>query len=238
MGKAEYHRMFSGLPPEEFRLIDKRDQIPTPLDSVGLVDVHQLILDVKATIDPAYVWPKECEQPKAFNDHHLYHPGADYPHGFKKRKSDTVIKFRNHNVNMVRMPIVFHNWLHRITIPPVIPSDESIHHRSQVWFTARDLYTCVRNDKINSRRRNNLAKMCTSGAQLFCEETYPYEQDPDYFADLDRRMEALDTYRERIRKIPSEFWLIDPELPTEELVRTVGKIAAPSALQLQKFIAA
>lgn len=85
------------LPPVEFRLTHDNEKIPTPLDQRGLVDAKQLILDVNATIDPAFTWPAE------FNDnHHLQWPKAYY--GPVHSESAELQAFRNLPISRIMLP--------------------------------------------------------------------------------------------------------------------------------------
>ena len=104
-------------PPPEIRLIKPGELIPTPLDSRGLVNANQLILDVNSTVDPNYTWPS------AFNDnHHLQWPRSNYVRGYQT-------EFRNLPISRIMLPRNFHNWLHRVTEPPSVPSTEICRYR-------------------------------------------------------------------------------------------------------------
>jgi len=118
---------YRGLPPPDARLWHKgRDEkIPTPLNTNGLADLDKLVIIGKEQAVKEYDWTSP------FNDvHHLQWPGMCYD-------SETEHIFRELVQRKTYIPRVFHNWLHHITLPPPLPSEEVMRHTIQAEQTAR-----------------------------------------------------------------------------------------------------
>ena len=92
--------------------------MPTPLDERGLVDMNGLVELAKETVDPSYDWASSES-----DIHHLQ---------WVSRRYDVATAFLDVDGNAFRnlvnrkayVPRVFHNWIHYITEPPPIPTQE------------------------------------------------------------------------------------------------------------------
>lgn len=112
------------LPPPELWLHNPHtdDRIPTPLDERGLVNLTELIKQTKKTVDPGYDWASE------FSDiHHLQWPNADYAN--EPDNPANPHEFRNLAISKLKVPRNFHNWIHKVTEPPPVPSAEVMYYR-------------------------------------------------------------------------------------------------------------
>ena len=90
--------------------------INSPLDERGLVDLNKLIDVVKLTVDTEYEWTSSRN-----DTHHLQWYSALYTN------DDAVVDrqaFRDLISRKTIVPRTFHNWVHHITEPPAMPSDE------------------------------------------------------------------------------------------------------------------
>ena len=90
--------------------------INSPLDERGLVDLNKLIDVVKLTVDTEYEWTSSRN-----DTHHLQWYSALYT------TDDAVVDrqaFRDLISRKTIVPRTFHNWVHHITEPPAMPSDE------------------------------------------------------------------------------------------------------------------
>jgi hypothetical protein len=130
------------LPPRELWRHNpyEEDLIPTPLDSRGLVDHKELVKVVKSTVDPSYRWPSPIN-----DKHHCQWPDANYPYlpeSFVNPK-----EFRNLAINILIEPRIFHNWTHRITTPPPVPSKEVMQYRIDAQRVTISLYQTIRASK-------------------------------------------------------------------------------------------
>lgn len=172
------------LPPPELRLHHpKRDGlIPTPLDNRGLVDTSELIHTIKSTVEPGYDWPSP------FNDnHHLQWPSNLY-----SSTPDSQLdpqEFRNLAISQIRVPRTFHNWVHRITEPPPMPSEEVMRYRIESQRVALSLFQAIRVSKNLTRK------------EIIPEEALEKA--------LIKRFDDFTTSLERARSLPEEFQLID-----------------------------
>lgn len=136
------------LPPRELWRHDPltEELLPTPLDERGLVDVSALISLMKSTVEPGYDWHS------SFVDvHHLQWPDRWYPRDEQLDRS--AHSFRNLAISKVHVPRVFHNWVHRITEPPLMPSEEVMQYRIDAQRVAIALFRSVRNAKTTARRQ-------------------------------------------------------------------------------------
>jgi hypothetical protein len=121
------------LPPPDVRLIDpKKDKVPTHF--VGeMLDTDRLLADVEATIDPTFAWPP------ADNEHHYLWPARFYPMGDNSELT-AIKKVRDLSVSKVRLPIMFHDWLHEVTLPPPVLSQLAAEQRLRAWHTTHTLF--------------------------------------------------------------------------------------------------
>lgn len=123
------------LPPPDAVVYDvsKEGLIPTPVDSRGLVDFKALVTVVDNTVVPEYVWPSE------FNDiHHLQWPRAFY--GYQFGETVDRIQFRNLAISQAILPRTFHNWIHAVTAPPDVPSEEVCEYRIETERVVKSLF--------------------------------------------------------------------------------------------------
>ena len=175
------------LPPVEVRksaFIVPEQSIETPLTPIGLVDRKRLIKLVNATLNSAYKWPSEKD-----DEHHLLWPNAWYPSMPDAPVNPHV--FRNLPLNKVDLPRTFHNWAHRVTAPPPVPTME-------VMDLANQAQDCI----------DEMALAMRIGMQLVRNKRVSHER----FSD--RMEELFDQYHDSLRTIkslPEEFHFIDPQ---------------------------
>lgn len=122
----------SWLPPGSDRLwdIERQGKLETPLDSRGLVDLDGLVELGKQMVDENYQWTSR------FNDvHHLQWPAASYA----EELGPPAHAFRELVQRKAFIPRQFHNWLHILTLPPPLPSEEAMRYSIDAEQTARAL---------------------------------------------------------------------------------------------------
>lgn len=110
------------LPPRDTWLYDPIEKGPleTPTDSLGLVDLDKLVALVKSTVSPSFSWAA----PR--NDiHHLQYYARLYT-------TDIEIEFRELLSRKVKTSRTFHNWLHMVTIPSPVPTEDVMYESIQV----------------------------------------------------------------------------------------------------------
>lgn len=117
------------LPPPEARLWDpeKQGKFQTPVTDVGLVDLDQLVLLGEVTVDEAFDWRSRIDV------HHLQWPRARYV------EDELSMKFRELPRRKTNLPRTFHNWIHKLTLPPELPTAEVMRHVIEAEATARAL---------------------------------------------------------------------------------------------------
>lgn len=173
------------LPPRELWLYDptaEKELLPTPLDERGLVDMIGLIALMKSTVAPGYEWDS------SFTDvHHLQWPGRWY--GSVEVPELSPHSFRNLAISKVRVPRVFHNWVHRTTEPPILPSEEVMHYRIDAQRVAISLFQQVRSSKTAARKRG----LDEAGLEQL----------------LIRRFNTFSAVFEEAKQAPREFQLLD-----------------------------
>lgn len=124
---------YIGLPPREVRVWDeqKDERLETPLDSLGRVDLDELVDRVKQTVDEEYAWVSP------FNDiHHLQCPASSY---HSENGDDLGFLFRELANRKAYFPRLFHNWTHYVTLPPPVPDSEVMHQSIMAEQAARAL---------------------------------------------------------------------------------------------------
>lgn len=114
----------------------QQDLLETPLDEYGCVDMKKFLGVVKGAVDPKYNWWAPHE-----DDHHLQWPKNKYAkfdeeHGFDKHHP-FAIKYRNLPINMLTESRVFHNFVHRVMIPPPIPPEPVMHYKIMAMWAIR-----------------------------------------------------------------------------------------------------
>lgn len=172
------------LPPRELWLFNPEvdGKLPTPIDERGLVDTPTLINLMKLTVEPGYNW-----QSQFVDVHHLQWPDRWYPRSNQNEDSPHV--FRNLAVSKVIVPRVFHNWIHRTTEPPAMPSEEVMQYRIDAQRVAIALFRSVRSAKTAARRQK-------------LDET-------QFESLLTQRFDGFASTYETARQMPKEFQLID-----------------------------
>lgn len=190
------------LPPRRLWLFDPTKEpelLPTPVDERGLVDMIGLIALMKTTVAPGYDWASPF-----VDEHHLQWPNRIY----EKGDEYSPHSFRNLAISKVRVPRIFHNWVHRITEPPPVPSEEVMRYRIDVQRVAIALFQEVKNSKTAARRQG----LDDEGLEQL----------------LIKRFDSFATHFEAAKQIPKEFQLIDFEhqelQTTADMVRIGTKL--------------
>ncbi len=175
------------LPPEEVRRYDPRYDglIETPVDERGLVDLNKLVAVAKETVEPGYMW--ESHQ----NDiHHLQWVGRHYDIAGAFSDVDTKV-FRNLVNRKAYVPRLFHNWIHFVTTPSPVPSDEVMRYSIDAQRVAMSL-----------ARTAGLATKLTRRRGL---------SDMRLRERLDQEFENYNLYIDNAREVPTEFSLLNIE---------------------------
>src|SRR4051812_48225255 len=108
----ETARLLDYPPPDTWLINPDKDKFETPVDDRGFVDINTLIRAVKETVSSDYEWLDNV------NVHHFYWKEEWYHSRFIGMNA---LRFRELPVHKALLPVEFHNWLHRVTLPPDIP---------------------------------------------------------------------------------------------------------------------
>lgn len=228
---------YESLPPNDARLIDPsyypHERIITPVDDRGLIDIPQLIQDVKATIDPSYVWPPDLSV------HHFYWPAVWYPVDKSALASTNPSVFRNLPIHKGLVLRTFENWLHKVTIPPEMPKPEVMQYRVEAWTVASDLFKMARKTiqwEKRARRRRELLLANPSilpddfeGVDIIGEEIM-HEV-------LERNFRGFEYQLLRQERIPEAFRIMDISGSPERIAQNLGRVVARPSLHLVHSIA-
>lgn len=222
----------SCLPPKDVRLLTDDDKIITPIDERGLVDIPLLIREVKQSVHSSYEWPVD-----ETNVHHFYWPAVQYPHVEFENIGVNTAQFRNQAINKGRLPLLFHNWLHRVTVPPPVPEIKVIEYSTEAWNVTRSLFYSVKNARHWQRKSERIKSINLHYESVHtCRAREFNDIDIDAIEHImDKHFIGIEECREKLGKVHPEFQLISPNDTFEDMVRYLGKIMAPSALTLTRF---
>lgn len=218
--RAATNELPPSLPPRELRkprFVNPEQIIETPLTPIGLVDRKKLVRLVNATLNSAYKWPSARD-----DEHHLLWPNAWYPDLADEKVNPHV--FRNRTINRADLPVGFHRWLHKVTIPPPPPSLDTMAHVEQAQDGIDDMASAVRiGMQLMRNRQVTVPRLNGRMDQL-----------------LEQYQEGLTT----IKKLPPEFHFIDPDVYTVASVEDMlmirgelGRLATkPTVATTTRFI--
>jgi hypothetical protein len=220
------------IPPEEVWLINPdNDKFETPTDDRGFVDVHALIQAVKDTIDPEYEWPDDV------NVHHFYWKEEWY---HSRLIGANALRFRDLPVHKALLPVEFHNWLHRVTIPPDVPDPELIRRRNESWTVAADLFATSRGIVQWQKRARRRAELLERQPDIL-PSWYNGEDiiGREVFSRMaQKHFTGIELNLERLLRIPEEDRFVDVEATPHEIASMLGRLIVPGAMKLTSAVAA
>lgn len=192
-----YHVPTTFLPPRELWLFDptkESELLPTPIDTRGLVDMVGLIALMKTTVAPGYDWRSPF-----VDEHHLQWPDRWYNRG----NENSPHAFRNLAISKVRVPRIFHNWVHRITEPPSMPAEEVMQYRIDAQRVAISLFQQVKNSKTAARKKHlddvGFEKLLIQRFDTFAQTFEQAKQTPREFQLIDYENQALRSVEDMVR---------------------------------------
>jgi hypothetical protein len=222
------------LPPPDARLIDpNKEKIKTPVDERGLVIVGDLIDVVKETIDPDYI----CRGMTSI--HHIYWPEAWYLHPANVDEVNAAA-FRDLPIHKARLPRIFENWLHLVTLPPPKPSPEVMQYRLEAWEVAVDLFNTASGIVLNEKRMRRRAVRVANSPEILNSSFGGEDREAKrYFQEEFRsHLDGWHMHLQRLHNLPKEFRLIDPPDNPGAIATNLGKLVRPEALLLTRTVAA
>jgi hypothetical protein len=221
----------AGLPPRDAWLIDpSREQIQTPTNEWGFVDIKKHIEVVKSTIDSGYRWSKNKT-----NCHHLYWPASSYS---RKPGEDHVYSpedFRELPISKTMLPVQFHNWLHRISEPPEKLPEDVMHMATESFHTHKELFEEARR---LVRLQKHIEKINQADGPLtlapidYQQGLRPETSFHELLEMQNEKIYSVQMCLGQLAMIPEEFKLaeIKPEHSPQLVARLLGKIAAPTEM--------
>lgn len=221
------------LPPPDARLINPHtDKLDTPLDDRGLVDITQLITDVKATVDPDYEWSPSVSV------HHFYWPGSRYPYNSAPSAAHNKSTFRNLPIHKGLVLREFENWLHVTTLPPPVPEQDVRQYCVEAWIVARDLFKMARKtiqwERQSRRRRELIRNNPHIIAEGFNGEDIIGEEIMQEI--LEKNFRGFEHQLNRNARIPEEFRLVQLDKSPDKIAQQLGQVIVPRTLLLAKMI--
>lgn len=195
------------LPPQHARAWDEvtDGKLQTPLNTHGVVDLDALVALGKQTVENGYDWTSRL------NDvHHLQWPEAFYA------DDELAHEFRETVDRKAFLPRQFHNWLHHITEPPPVPSEEVMKHTVDA-----------------ERAIRALASTAALATRLTRMRWIPERKRA---ARLEKEYMNYQLYVENAREIPEEFLRVSPhELAAgsvEEMLEVSRRIGRRALTQI------
>lgn len=123
--------------------------LETKTDERGFVDYGQLLSDINAQIDDAtFRWPRYN-----YDIHHLQWESVSY-HPREFNGNTIPQEFREIPFHKLYIPRQLHNLIHRITLPPEMPSLDAMTKRVEAYRTAKNLFeTASRSIRIEEMQQ-------------------------------------------------------------------------------------
>ena len=116
-----------------------------PTDSRGFVKPEATIELILSLFDESYVWPASWSKSAPHilrpDDHHFHWVSAGYSEQlFQGKYAGIPAKFRDLPTNRGIIPRQFHNVIHKYTLPPKTPKQESMVRYFESFEIARQLF--------------------------------------------------------------------------------------------------
>lgn len=212
-------------PPREIWRIDPhREKVETPRDDRGVILVPQLIEAVLETVedDGRFEWAGVPDV------HHLYWPNRWFPNLLDRDPETNPRNFVDMTMNKVLLPRSFHDWLHRVTTPPRVPSKEVRRYRVEAWDVAVSLFQSAKlvvDVEKNKRRQEIEAQSIDFYKENRISQEALQEVYDKYFYNHDAQVT-------RLCNIPTEFWVFNPENDDPaSMYEQLGSLVVPMVVQ-------
>ena len=193
-----------GLPPHHLWTKEaKKRRIETPEDDRGVVLIDELIDRVKDSVKEPWDWRGNLDV------HHFYWPKSIYPHNpFDKAANPST--FRNISIHKGLVPRPFHDYLHRVTVPPPQPSKEIMGYRIEAYNVVKNLFELTRNSVHRHRIQKPFLYRHGDLELPKNNETYSEDIGEEIMKEiLAHKFSDYETRLRQVQAIPDEFKLID-----------------------------
>jgi hypothetical protein len=206
------------LPPPDVWLINPKEDI-VPTHFIGeILDTDRLLADVEATIDPSFVWPPED------NEHHYLWPARFYPMG-DNLELTAIKKVRDLSVSKVRLPIMFHDWLHQVTLPPPVLSQQAAEQRLRAWHNTQTLFNIARR-AIHKYEKLGGETLDPQDSTVIAPDVIYGMMGREHRRGWSRRVEDL-------RGMSPEFRIVEFTDDPQQLIRSLGHLLTKDGLLAQ-----
>lgn len=187
----------------------------TPVDDRGIVEIDRLLLTVKDKIEP-----DELFVPGEGTDvHHFYYPEARY-------ETELEQAFRELPPNKGRLPRGFHEILHEVTSPSLVPDEAVMRGFCESWAIAESLLRAARQIKRHEKRSN---KVVDFALHRLHEGTIAEDVVEDVLNRHFAKNRGSEVWFGRKLEAIADMPVTFAELPLEELS---GKVSADTVLVL------
>lgn len=217
-------------PGPEDLILPTNERIETPTDERGLVNIPLLLEEVKNFVRPDYEWRGKP------NSHHIFWYEKLYTDRTLFRDNVELSRhFRNMPLHQIELPVELHDFLHVVTTPVEVPSDEIMEYRVESWDIVCNLFNSV--TVLQTHRR-------------ICDEQISRQINKEL---VGTKMQIIKKCVDRADKLPDEFQLAPLRpfqfilgierldwIPYDALnkarksVRRYGKISTQGALRLHQ----
>lgn len=119
--------------------IRTREYIETPYDEFGIVDKKELLRSVMGSVSTEFYWGGSYEGP-----HHLMWPRRFYEGDGLSLRKKIPMHFRSSQTLRVILPRDLHDYLHKVTEPPIAPPLDVMEQYYREQAQVLHLYSIVR----------------------------------------------------------------------------------------------
>lgn len=236
MHTGEFRSLEALLPPDA-RLAQPQkydERVRPTYDDRGILDIKQLVNDVRATVDPTFEWPNEL------NVHHFYWPESNYGYEPKDTMYGSAAVFRNLPIHKGLLPKAFHAWLHIISDPPESPASDVMTYRNEAWIVARDLFKMARETVASKKQAKRRKIYIANNPHIVKEEFNGVDVIGEAIMQevLERNFRGFQKQLRRQEAIPKPYRIIELDGSPEAIATRLGKLVVPKSLHLVHQVAA
>jgi len=213
------------LPPVEMRKPGFRtneeiylNRFATPVDAHNRVLIDELIEQVKDTVDASYAWPGYADL------HHTRWPWPWYE-AFDYLNQDsfgTARHYRELPDNKFEVPRLFHNWIHKVSVPPPLPRSEVMRKEIEEWNEQAKFHdlvaTTTKLTRVFERERERRGGYDETQQQMVAKM-------------VGRRLGSLATTAAALESIPPDRLPWAPDMTLQERAGRIGRLVRKGSHQ-------
>lgn len=210
---------------------DPANKIITPVDENGLIKIPDLLLAVRATLDPDY------KITGTQDDHHYYYYDCWYPY---VSSGPNPYAFRNLPIHIGHMPRPFHQWIEKVTIPADVPSPAVMQIAVETFNIQKNMFRTER-ERIRWERRLRRREMTLAEQPA---DIHRAADDHDS-AGIDYSKWRAERYergirrrREHLESIPEGLQLADLSSPPSRIAAQLGAVVMKRSMPTSRLLEA